>query len=107
MQPKGEVIKLSAPTSNSGNRVDRLLVQEGSSVKAGSAIAILDNRDFLQAALDEAQKDVTVAQAKLAVTQAGAKQGEIASQQSEINRLAAQRQGDIQQFLIVQGTVKE
>ena len=95
LQPKGEVIKLSAPTSNSGNRVDRLLVQEGSRVKAGSAIAILNNRDFLQAALHEAQKDVIVAQAKLAITQAGAKQGEIASQQAEIERLEAQRQGDI------------
>jgi HlyD family secretion protein len=95
LQPKGEVIKLSAPTSNSGNRVDRLLVQEGSRVKAGSAIAILDNRDRLQAALEEAQKDVNVAQAKLAITQAGAKQGEIGSQQAEIDRLAAQRRGDI------------
>ncbi len=95
LQPKGEIIKLSAPTSNSGNRVDRLLVEEGSRVKAGSAIAILDNRDFLQAALEQAQKDVTVAQAKLAITQAGAKQGEIASQQAEIERLEAQRQGDI------------
>ena len=95
LQPKGEIIKLSAPTSNSGNRVDRLLVEEGSRVKAGSAVAILDNRDFLQAALEQAQKDVTVAQAKLAITQAGAKQGEIASQQAEIERLEAQRQGDI------------
>ncbi|KJH71185.1 ABC exporter membrane fusion protein [Aliterella atlantica] len=95
LQPKGEVIKLSAPTTNSGNRVDRILVQEGSRVKKGSAIAILDNRDRLQAALDEAQKDVAVAQAKLAVTQTGAKKGEIAAQQAEIERLAAQRQGDI------------
>ncbi|MBA2747596.1 MAG: ABC exporter membrane fusion protein [Tatlockia sp.] len=95
LQPKGEVIKLSAPQSNSGNRVDRLLVQEGSSVKVGQVIAILDNRDFLQAALDEAQKDVAVAQAKLAITQAGAKKGEIAAQQAEIDRLAAQQQGDI------------
>ena len=95
LQPKGEVIKLSAPTSNSGNRVERLLVEEGSRVEAGSPVAILDNRDFLQAALEQAQKDVTVAQAKLAITQAGAKQGEIASQQAEIERLEAQRQGDI------------
>lgn len=95
LQPKGEVIKLSAPTANSGNRVDRLLVEEGSRVKVGSAIAFLDNRDVLQAALEQAQKDVTVAQAKLAITQAGAKQGEIAAQRAEIERLEAQRQGDI------------
>jgi HlyD family secretion protein len=95
LQPKGEVIKLSAPTSNSGNRVDRLLVNEGDRVRVGQAIAILDNRDRLQAALEQAQKDVTVAQAKLAVTQAGAKQGEIAAQQAKLNRLAAEREGDI------------
>lgn len=95
LQPKGEVIRLSAPTSNSGNRVDRLLVEEGSQVKAGEVIAILDNHDVLQAALAQTQKDVTVAQAQLAITQAGAKQGEIASQQAEIERLEAQRQGDI------------
>lgn len=29
LQPIGEVIKLSAPTSANGNRVDRLLVKEG------------------------------------------------------------------------------
>ncbi len=95
LQPKGEVIKLSAPTSNNGNRVDRLLVNEGDRVRVGQVIAILDNRDRLQAALEQAQKDVTVAQAKLAVTQAGAKQGEIAAQQAELNRLEAERQGDI------------
>lgn len=95
LQPKGEVIKISAPTSNRGNRVDRLLVDEGSRVKTGEVIAILDNRDFLQAALEQAQKNITVAQAKLAITQAGAKRGEIASQQAEIERLEAERQGDI------------
>ena len=35
LQPQGEVIKLSAPTSTNGNRVDRLLVKEGDRVKAG------------------------------------------------------------------------
>lgn len=95
LQPKGEVIKLSTPTANNGNRVERLLVEEGSRVKKGSAIALLDNRDVLQAALEQAQKDVTVAQAKLAITLSGAKQGEIAAQRAEIERLQAQRQGDI------------
>lgn len=95
LQPKGEVIRLSAPTSNNGNRVERLLVEEGSDVKVGQAIAILDNYNLRQAALEQAQKEVTVAQAQLAITQAGAKQGEIASQRAEIERLEAQRQGDI------------
>ena len=96
LEPQGEVIKLSAPTSNSGNRVEQLLVKEGDRIKAGQTIAILDSRDRLQAAFEQAQEDVRVAQAKLAITQAGAKQGEIKAQRAEITRLEAQRQGDIE-----------
>ncbi len=95
LEPQGEVIKLSAPTSNNGNRVDQLLVREGDRVKAEQVIAILDNRDRLQAAYKQAQEEVRVAQANLAIIQAGAKQGEINAQRAEIARLQAQRQGDI------------
>lgn len=96
LEPQGEVIKLSAPTSNQGNRVDRLLVQEGDRVKAGQVVAILDSYRERQAALAEAEEQVSVAQAKLAITQAGAKQGEIAAQRAEIARLEAERQGNIE-----------
>ncbi|YAF98650.1 MAG: efflux RND transporter periplasmic adaptor subunit [Nodularia sp. CChRGM 3473] len=51
LEPKGKAIKLSAPASSQGSRVERLLVKEGDQVKTGQAIAILDNRDRLQAAL--------------------------------------------------------
>ena len=96
LEPRGEVIKLSAPSSNQGNRVDRLLVKEGDRIKAGQVIAILDSHDRLQAALAEAEEQVSVAQAKLAVTQAGAKQGEIEAQSAEIARINAERQGNIE-----------
>jgi HlyD family secretion protein len=96
LEPRGEVIRLSAPASNQGNRVDRLLVQEGDRVKAGQAIAILDTHDQRKAALEEAEEQVKVAQSKLEVTQAGAKQGEINAQQAEIDRLGTERQGNIQ-----------
>jgi HlyD family secretion protein len=95
LAPSGEVIKLSAPTSSNENRVDRLLVKEGDRIKAGQSIAILDSRDRLQASLAEAEEQVNVAQAKLAVTQAGAKSGEIAAQQAEIARIESERQGNI------------
>ncbi|GAB4373959.1 MAG: ABC exporter membrane fusion protein [Elainellaceae cyanobacterium] len=95
LAPLGEVIKLSAPTSSQENRIDQLLVQEGDRVEAGQVIAILDSHDRLKAALAEAQEQVEVAQAQLAVIQAGAKQGEIAAQRAEIARLEAERQGDI------------
>ncbi|WP_341531241.1 ABC exporter membrane fusion protein [Nostoc sp. UHCC 0302] len=95
IEPQGTVIKLSATASTEGSRVEQLLVREGDTVKAGQVIAILDNRDRLQAALKETQEEVKVAQANLNRTQAGAKRGEIAAQQAEIARLEAERQGDI------------
>jgi HlyD family secretion protein len=95
LAPSGEVIKLSAPTSSNESRVDQLLVKEGERIKAGQSIAVLDSRDRLQAALAEAEEQVKVAQAKLAVTQAGAKSGEISAQQAEIARIESERQGNI------------
>jgi HlyD family secretion protein len=95
LEPQGEVIKLSANSTNS-NRLEKLLVQEGDRVQVGQIIAILDSRDRLQAAYEQAQEDVRVAQSKLAITQAGAKQGEINAQRAEIVRLQAQRQGDVE-----------
>ena len=97
LEPRGKVIKLSAPSSTGGtSRVDQLLVKQGDTVKAGQVIAILDSRDRLQAALVQAQEQVRVAQSNLAVVRAGAKRGDVAAQQAEIERLAAQRQGDSQ-----------
>jgi HlyD family secretion protein len=96
LAPMGEVIRLSSPSSTQGNRVDRLLVQEGDPVRAGQVVAILDSYDQLNTALAEANARVKVAQAKLAITQAGARQGEIAAQRAEIARLEADYQGNIQ-----------
>ncbi len=42
LEPNGEVIKLSAPTANEGNRVEQLLVKEGDRVKVGQVIAIME-----------------------------------------------------------------
>jgi HlyD family secretion protein len=95
LEPKGEVIKLSAPTSSQESRIDRLLVEEGDRIKTGQVIAILDSRDRLQAALKRAQEDVRAAQAQLAITKAGAKRGEIEAQKAEIARIEAERQGDV------------
>jgi HlyD family secretion protein len=95
LEPKGEVIKLSAPTSNEGNRVDQLLVKEGDKVRFGQVIAIMDSRDRLLASLGEAQKQVQVAKARLEQVKAGAKQGEIGAQQANVNRFQAELEGDV------------
>lgn len=94
LQPQGEVIKLSAPTSINGNRVDRLLVKEDDRVKVGQIIAILDNHDQLQAVIEEAERQVASAKAKLAQTKAGAKSGEIGAQAAKSRQALVELQKD-------------
>ncbi|WP_309743651.1 HlyD family efflux transporter periplasmic adaptor subunit [Chamaesiphon sp. OTE_20_metabat_361] len=91
LAPKGEVIKLSAPTSGEGVKIAKLLVEEGATVKAGQLIAILDNQGRLQAAVNEATAKVNVARASLVKVKAGAKPGEINAQQATIGRLQAEQ----------------
>jgi HlyD family secretion protein len=95
LEPEAEVIRLSAPMTLDGDRVAQLLVKQGDRVKAGQVIAILDSRDRLQDAFQQAQEQVRVAEAKLAQVKAGAKTGEIQAQQASISRLQADRQGEI------------
>jgi HlyD family secretion protein len=94
LEPQGEVIKIAASTS--GSRVAQLLVKQGDFVKKGQVIAVLDSRDRLQAELEQAKEQVKVNQSKLAQVKAGAKTGEIGAQQSTIQRIEAQLNGDRQ-----------
>ncbi|MBD2438998.1 ABC exporter membrane fusion protein [Nostoc sp. FACHB-110] len=94
LEPETEVISLSAPLALDGDRVAKMLVQEGDKVKAGQVIAILDSRARLQTALLQAQKQVQVAQSKLNQVKAGAKTGDIRAQEASVERLQAQLQGD-------------
>ncbi|PZV26325.1 MAG: HlyD family secretion protein [Snowella sp.] len=94
LEPQGEVIKIAASTS--GSRVAQLLVKQGDLVKKGQIIAVLDSRDRLQAELEQAKEQVKVNQSKLAQVKAGAKTGEIGAQQSTIQRIEAQLNGDRQ-----------
>ncbi|WP_414587612.1 HlyD family efflux transporter periplasmic adaptor subunit [Scytonema sp. PCC 10023] len=95
LEPKGEIIKLSAPASAEGSRVEKLLVREGSKINEGQIVAILDSRDRLAAALAEAQEQVRIAQANLAQVKAGAKQGEIEAQKAAIARIQAEQDTEI------------
>ena len=96
LEPETEIIKLSASLVLDSDRIAELLVTEGERVKAGQVIAILDSRDPLQDAVQQAQEQVKVAQAKLAQVQAGAKLGEIQAQREQISRLEAELSGEIQ-----------
>ncbi|MDA0266886.1 MAG: efflux RND transporter periplasmic adaptor subunit [Cyanobacteria bacterium] len=95
LEPAGEVIYLTAPTSSQESRIDQLLVAVGDAVEAGDVIAILDSRDRLQASYDQALQEVAVAQARLAQVRAGAKPGDINTQRAEIARLEADQQARI------------
>lgn len=95
LEPKGEVIKVSAPAFKDGTRVSQLLVKLGETVKAGQTIAILDSRDRLQAVLTEAQAQVQIAQSRLAQVKAGNKRGEIKAQDARFQRTKAELEGQI------------
>ncbi|OIP66984.1 MAG: HlyD family secretion protein [Oscillatoriales cyanobacterium CG2_30_40_61] len=95
LEPQGEIIKLSAPQSSQGSRVDQLLVKEGDLVEGGQAIAILDSQDRLQAALEQAKTEVEVAVARLEQVQAGAKQGDIQAQKARFQGNQAELEGQI------------
>ncbi|NES18507.1 MAG: ABC exporter membrane fusion protein [Symploca sp. SIO3E6] len=95
LEPEGEIVYLTAPTSSQESRIEQLLVKVGDSVKAGEVIAILDSRDRLQASYQQAQQDIEVSRARLAQVEAGAKTGEIATQKAEITRLEADQQARI------------
>lgn len=95
LEPSGEVIQISASSSNQADRVEELLVQEGDDVFKGQVIAILDSRDRAAAALKQAEERVRVAQANLARVRAGAKPGEIEAQKAAIDRLEAERKHDL------------
>ena len=95
LEPEGEIIQLTAPTSAQESRVQELLIDEGDQVEQGQVIAVLDNRDLMQAALQKAEQEVQIARAQLAQVQAGAQTGDLQAQRAEIARLEADQAGNI------------
>ncbi|MFM7394695.1 MAG: HlyD family efflux transporter periplasmic adaptor subunit [Cyanobium sp.] len=95
IEPETKIRKVSVSSSLSGDRVEELLVEENQIVKKGQPMAVLNSYGTLKAALDEANRDVEVAQNKLVQVKAGAKQGEIRAQEYKIkaleSRLAAEK----------------
>lgn len=102
LEPQGEVIELSAPSSTQAPRVEQILVREGKRVKAGEVVAILDNRTRATTTLEHALAEVAVARAELARVKVGAQTGEITAQQAKIAQLEAELQGQKQ---ILQATL--
>ncbi|MBD2342810.1 ABC exporter membrane fusion protein [Anabaena subtropica] len=95
LEPQGEVIKISAPAFMEGAKVQKLFVKQGDQVNTGQVLAILDNHDRLQAALQQARTQVRVAEARLLQVKAGAKRGDINAQDARFGRTQAELQGQI------------
>ena len=95
LEPQGEIVQISVSSAAEGNRIEQLLVEEGDKVNLGQTIAILDSRDRLEAARNQSQEQVRVAQANLNLVKAGAKTGEIQAQSAAIARIEAERNNDI------------
>lgn len=93
LEPQGEVIRLSAPNSQTGIRVNQLLVKKGDKIRQGQVVAILDNYIPNLAALEKAKRQVEVSQANLQQVKAGAKLGDIFAQKAAISRLEAELRG--------------
>ncbi len=93
--PEGEVTQLSAPSSLSGIRVEKLLVKQGDKVKAGQVVAWLQGYSKATAAWQQAKDKLKVAEAKLSQIEAGAKKGDINAQEATISRLNRQLVGEI------------
>lgn len=93
LEPASRVIQLTPPTPSDGGQNSRLValhVVEGDWVSQGQVIAVLDSRERLQAAVQEASGNLALAQANLAQVLAGAKVGEIQAQKERVRRLEAQ-----------------
>ena len=95
LEPRGEIIQVSVSSSSEGDRLEELLVKQGDKIQKGDVIAILDSRDRLTAALNQAQEQIRVAEANLALVKAGAKTGEIRAQQAAIARIEVESRNDI------------
>ncbi|QYO68282.1 ABC exporter membrane fusion protein [Leptolyngbya sp. 7M] len=98
LQPQGDVINLSAPTSLHNARIEKLLVQEGDQVQTGEVVAQLDGYTMQQVAVQQARDRIAIAQARLAQVKAGAKSGEIEAQKASIARLEAELQNAQQEL---------
>lgn len=95
LEPKGEIIKLSAPTGLQGAaRVDKLMVNEGQQVSKGEVIAVLDSFAGNRAALEQARANLQESRANLAKFQLGSPR-DIEAQLAAIAQLKAQLRGEI------------
>lgn len=95
LEPKGEVIAVSAPVFAEAARVEQLFVSLGDQVKSGQKIATLDSHEKAVRAVELAKQQLRVTQMRLLQVEAGAKRGEILAQSSRVQQYRRELQGQI------------
>ena len=80
IEPQGEIVKLTAPSSVSGAIVTELKVAEGEQVTEGQTVALLDGFEQAAATVNEAKTRVEMARKKLDQIRASAKSGDLSAQ---------------------------
>ena len=91
IEPENGVVTIAARSlMGQPSIVSELRVKEGDHVQAGHVIALLNSKDQLEAAWQEAEARTVLARRQLAQVQVGAKTGELAAQEAEIARARAE-----------------
>lgn len=90
IEPKSEIIRVAASPTMAGAKVKTMLVSQGDVVIEGDLIAVTTDYDSKEAQLNQAKQELRVAEANLAIIEAGAKQGQINAQIATVERLQAQ-----------------
>jgi HlyD family secretion protein len=80
LEPADRVHRVDGPSG--GGTVVELRVAEGSRVKAGDVLAVLDTNEIREAEVELAQRELVVAELEREQVMAGAKQSEIRAQQA-------------------------
>jgi HlyD family secretion protein len=86
IEPRSEVIRVNAPSVMEPAQIDQLLVKVGDTVEQGQLLAILDSQRRNEAAVAVARASHEMARRALDQVLAGARAGEIASQEAEVRR---------------------
>ena len=95
IEPQGNMIQLSPSPDLGGAKIAKLLVEEGDRVKSGQTIALVGNYRRARAKVELARQELKIAEADLAIIQAGAKQGDIKAQAANLKRVQAQLEGEL------------
>ncbi len=90
--PANGILKIAQPASRYPglSPIAELSVKEGDVVKKGQLIAVLENKSRLETAWKSALAQARIAESRLAQIKAGSNPADVAAQQADIERLAAE-----------------